>query len=208
MTTILIVDDHPMVQLGLTYQIQKATPDYQLLLAATFNEMISSLKGTAVDLIILDLGIPGGLGVAMITEIRRIQQGAKILIYTSRDELTNGPVYLQAGANGFLHKVAPQPEINTAIKAILNGKKYVSMTLQTHLLNGYTNNKPSNNYDALSPREKDILHYLMEGSAMKEIGARLKITQSTVSTYKERIMEKMQASNMVELYKKMHWYIE
>ena len=197
-----------MVQLGLTYQIQKATPDYQLLLAATFNEMISSLKGTAVDLIILDLGIPGGLGVAMITEIRRIQQGAKILIYTSRDELTNGPVYLQAGANGFLHKVAPQPEINTAIKAILNGKKYVSMTLQTHLLNGYTNNKPSNNYDALSPREKDILHYLMEGSAMKEIGARLKITQSTVSTYKERIMEKMQASNMVELYKKMHWYIE
>ena len=208
MTTLLIVDDHPMVQLGLTYQIQKATPDYQLLLAATFNEMISSLKGTAVDLIILDLGIPGGLGVAMITEIRRIQQGAKILIYTSRDELTNGPVYLQAGANGFLHKVAPQPEINTAIKAILNGKKYVSMTLQTHLLNGYTNNKPSNNYDALSPREKDILHYLMEGSAMKEIGARLKITQSTVSTYKERIMEKMQASNMVELYKKMHWYIE
>jgi DNA-binding NarL/FixJ family response regulator len=208
MTTLLIVDDHPMVQLGLTYQIQKATPDYQLLLAATFNEMISSLKDTAVDLIILDLGIPGGLGVAMITEIRRIQQGAKILIYTSRDELTNGPVYLQAGANGFLHKVAPQPEINTAIKAILNGKKYVSMTLQTHLLNGYTNNKPSNNYDALSPREKDILHYLMEGSAMKEIGARLKITQSTVSTYKERIMEKMQASNMVELYKKMHWYIE
>ena len=208
MTTLLIVDDHPMVQLGLTYQIQKATPDYQLLLAATFNEMISSLKGTAVDLIILDLGIPGGLGVAMITEIRRIQQGAKILIYTSRDELTNGPVYLQAGANGFLHKVAPQPEINTAIKAILNGKKYVSMTLQAHLLNVYTNNKPSNNYDALSPREKDILHYLMEGSAMKEIGARLKITQSTVSTYKERIMEKMQASNMVELYKKMHWYIE
>lgn len=208
MTTILIVDDHPMVQLGLTYQIQKVTPNYQLLSAATFNEMISLLKQTAVDLVILDLGIPGGQGVKMIAELRRIQQGAKILIYTSRDEFTNGPTYLQAGANGFLHKVAQQPEINAAIKAILSGKKYVSMTLQAHLLNGYTNSKPSNSYDALSPREKDILHYLMEGFTIKEVGIRLKINQSTVSTYKERIMEKMQASNMLELYKKMHWYIE
>lgn len=197
-----------MVRSGLTYQIQKTTPEYQLLLAATFHEMVSMLNQTPVELVILDLGIPGGQGARMVDEIRQVQPKAKILVYTARDELSNGPVYLQAGANGFLHKLAPQPEINIAIRTILSGKKYISMTLQVHLLNGFTSSKPSNSYHALSAREKDILHFLMEGSAIKEIGAKLKINQSTVSAYKERIMEKMQASSMVELYQKMQWYIE
>jgi DNA-binding NarL/FixJ family response regulator len=187
---------------------KKTTPEYQLLLAATFHEMISMFNQTQVELVILDLGIPGGQGARMLDEIRQVQPKAKILVYIARYEISNRPAYLQAGANGFLHKLAPQPEINIAIRTILSGKKYISMTLQAHLLNGFASSKPSNSYHALSAREKDILHFLMEGSAIKEIGARLNINQSTVSTYKERIVEKMQASSMVELYQKMQWYIE
>ncbi|WP_353718328.1 response regulator transcription factor [Dyadobacter sp. 676] len=207
MKAILIVDDHPMVQLGLSYQIRKMVADCQVHLAETYDQMIAILDKHAIDMLILDLSIPGGSGPKTIGEVRQMRPQVKILVYTSRDEVLNAPLYLQEGADGYLHKMASPADTQIAVQTVLDGKKYLSPKLQAYLLD-FGMNEPTNGYDKLSPREKDILHGLLDGLTVKEISVLLRMKQSTVSTYKERIMDKLEVENMVELYKKMHWFIE
>ncbi|SDH45449.1 regulatory protein, luxR family [Dyadobacter soli] len=103
--------------------------------------------------------------------------------------------------------MATPAETHAADKAILEGKKYISEKLQTYL-SQITLQTHLAGFQALSPREHDVLYYLLEGLIVKQISDQLRMKQSTVSTYKERIMNKLEAENMVDLYKKMHWFIQ
>jgi two-component system invasion response regulator UvrY len=205
MINVLIVDDHPMTCFGIEFLVKKVIKDCTVYFAHSFNESLEVTKEKNVDLVILDLGIPGGLGVDMIKFFREVKVDIKILICSGRDELTNAPQYLQYGANGFINKNSPEDEAMKAIQMVVNNKNYLSERIHGVVMDNLINNaKPFvNPMDRLTRREKEVLDLLMQGKWVKEVANELNLKFSTVSTQKSKIFQKMNVDNMVDLVRKV-----
>lgn len=207
MPKILIADDHPLTGLGLGALIKQQLPAVKLKYAYTFQQALDKLVQQPVDLLILDLQIPGGKGVEMIAMVRAIQQDARILIFSARDELINAPEYLQRGAEGFLHKTCEDADALKAVTTILAGRKYVSERVQEHMLHHSSaqlcHNDPT---DLLTSRERQVLGLLLSGKWLKEIASELGVEISTVGTQKNRILKKLKVDNLIDLARKIWLY--
>lgn len=210
MTNVLIVDDHPMVCFGIGAMAESVIEDISLFFANSFQQAIQLHRQQSLHLIILDLGLPGGLGVEMIKHFRNVQPDVKILVCTARDELFNAPIYIQGGASGFLHKHSPKDEMKKAIETVLEGNKYVSQQVHKLMLSNLINGEPlpSDPIRSLSPRERQVLVLLLKGKWLKENAEELGVAIPTVGTQKAKIFQKLNVSNMVELARKMDAYYE
>ncbi len=206
MNNLLIVDDHPLMRFGLRLQVKEAFPECEIHLAASYDEAMAVIKEKAIDLIVLDIVIPKGQGLHMVEELKTRYPDTKILVFTSKDEEFNAPLYLQAGADGFLSKLAQQEEFIKALQVILKGHRFLSMRMQEYYLfeSAASRKFRQSEYEQLSPREKQILYYILEGRPAKEICYLTDLKQSTVSSFKDRILKKMNVSNTVELIHKMN----
>lgn len=206
---ILIIDDHPMVAIGMQGIVKTAVDNSVTSFAYSFQEGLDVLAKTPVDLMILDLAIPGTRGPEMISAYRMAQPDLKILVFSGRDELTNAPLCLHRGANGFLHKNSFDSEAAKAIRTILENKKYVSPKLKEAMLTNLMEGKSmqSDPTALLTPREREVLSLLLTGKWLKSIADELNVKISTVGTQKNRIFKKMQVDNIVDLAKKF-WYLE
>lgn len=143
----------------------------------------------------------------MLDVIRLRHPDIKILIFSSYDEQIFGWRYLEAGADGFLSKKMGIEEIKNATKSLLRDEKYLSPALKQTLLNNITKKKSTvNPLDRLSNRESNIMQLLIKGLSVADIAEKLSLQVSTVSTYKKRICEKLQVSNIVEMIEKVQLY--
>ncbi len=202
---VLIADDHAVVRTGIKFLLKGLDPKIEVTLADDFPETLSKVKQHSFDLIILDINIPGGNNIGMMETIRFHNPDVPILIFTSYSESVYGLAYLQAGANGFLSKDAPEKEFLTALNCIESGKKYFSNSLQETMLNSLINkgSLDLNPLSKLSKREMDVANLLVKGHSTAEIGNILNLQLSTISTFKARVFAKMEVSNLVELIAKM-----
>lgn len=205
MKNILIVDDHPLIRLAIENMLTHILPPSTQHSASTFQQALDALHKQGMDMILLDLSIPGGLGLDMIARLRSLQADVRILIYSGRDEMSNAPVYLASGANGYLHKNAPASEFESAVDLVLNNKKYIRKEVQQRIVDSFVGNSAilSNPIELLTPREKEILSQLIIGKWTKQIAHEMQLKVSTVSTHKARILEKIQVKNVIELMKKI-----
>ncbi|SEJ68973.1 two component transcriptional regulator, LuxR family [Dyadobacter koreensis] len=205
MKNILIVDDHPMIRLAIESNLLRMINQCRIYPVGTFKEAKEMLRSHWMDLVILDLSIPEGEGIEMISILRTLQNEARILIYSGRDEMSNAPVYMAGGANGYLHKDASISEFETAVDLVLNNKKYIKKEVQQKIVDNFVNNTAviNNPIELLTSREKQILSQLMLGKWTKQIAHDLDLKISTVSTHKARILEKVQVKNVIELIKKI-----
>lgn len=210
MKHILIVDDHFLVCIGLEILVKKVIKNCAVSLKTNFEEAIQAIRKQKMDLMILDLGIPGGKGPEMIRFFQAVQKDIRILICSGRDELTTAPACINEGAYGFLSKNAPDSEAEKAVDLIVNGKKYVSSAVQLKIIQNFMNRQQMNQNPLamLSPREREVLDLLLEGRTSKYIGDALCIKFSTVSTHKMRIFHKLEVENNVDLFKKVGHYQE
>lgn len=208
MPNILVVDDQEVVRYGTTLILQKAIEDVQVSNASSFDDSLKMLSSKQFDLVILDIDMPGGNNHQMLDVIRLRHPEIKILIFSSYDEQIFGWRYLEAGADGFLSKKTGIEEIKNAVKSLLRNEKYLSPLLKQTLLNNISNKKSntSNPLDRLSNRESNIMQLLIKGASVAEIAQKLSLQISTVSTYKKRICEKLQVSNIVEMIEKVQLY--
>lgn len=206
---ILIIDDHPMVSAGVQSVIKTVVENSTIAFAYSFQEGLDALAAVPADLMILDLAIPGSRGPEMITAYRDVQPDLKILVFSGRDELTNAPICLHRGANGFLHKNSFDSEASKAIRAILENKKYISPKLKEAMLSNLMEGKSMQADPAasLTAREREVLSLLLTGKWLKSIADELNVKISTVGTQKNRIFKKMGVDNIVDLAKKF-WYLE
>ena len=202
---VLIADDHAVVRTGIKFLLKGMDPKIEVALADDFSETLSQVKQQSFDLVILDINIPGGNNIGMMETIRFYNPHVPILIFTSYSESVYGLAYLQAGANGFLSKDAPEKEFLNALNCIEQGKKYFSNTLQETMLNSLINkgSLDLNPLSKLSKREMDVANLLIKGHSTAEIGNILNLRLSTISTFKARVFAKMEVSNLVELITKM-----
>jgi DNA-binding NarL/FixJ family response regulator len=205
MKHILIAEDHAVVRIGTKHLLKSLIPDSDVTDVDDFDKIIDELRSKAYDLLILDINIPGGNNTKMVEDIKALSPSLRVLVFSSYDEQQYGLMYLQAGADGYLSKEAPEEEFKLAVMSVLDNKKYMSQDMQQLNINRLINPKEymPDPVVTLSPRETDVLNLLKEGLGTAKIAEKLNLQLSTVSTYKARIFEKLGVKNIVELINKI-----
>lgn len=205
---ILIADDHSVVRHGTRLIIEEILPEVKVVEAGTVAQMTNILKNDRFDLLILDINMPGGNSIQMVDVARLKQPDIKILIFSAYDERLYATRYMQAGANGYLHKHTSEPTVRKAILDVLENGHYVSDSLKNHVFQSIINKSAAteNPITLLSNREIEVAELLVQGLGGIEISSTLNIQTTTVSTYKKRIFEKMGVNNLPELIEKFKYY--
>lgn len=196
---ILIVDDHFVVSTGISIILQERFPEFNIDTADTYFELLAKLEQSNLDLILLDINIPGGKNTDMIQEIKSMQPEVKILMVSGYDEKTHACPYIMAGANGYLNKLCDKNQITTAVDLILQNGSYLPPSTLQNLIQISTNRNSLNPLEQLSKREKEITELLILGDGNIEIANKLDINLTTVSTHKNKIFNKLKIKNVIEL---------
>lgn len=199
MLKILIADDHEVVRLGLERILQKEYPGAKIETVADGMEMLKRVLQSEWDLVISDLSMPSKTGIEALQEIKQHYPRLPVLILTMHPEEQYAIRALKAGAAGYLSKGMDAAELVTATRRALMGRKYITPELAeklTELVNGPTDEPP---HQLLSNREFEVMKLLAQGLSLIDIGQRLSVSPTTVSTYRSRILHKMNLANNSEL---------
>lgn len=195
----LIADDHPFVREGLK-QILSATDDITVEFeASNGGEVINEAMKNDYDMILLDITMPGGNVLDIIKQLRDVNPEQKILILTMHPEEQYAIRVLRAGASGYLTKDSAPDELIRAIRKISQGGKYVSSELAEQLATviGIDYERPP--HEMLSDREYQILCEIASGKTVSQIAEELLLSVKTVSTYRGRVLKKMNMKTNAEL---------
>lgn len=211
-TRILIVEDHSTVRIGIKYMLNEIISSPHIVMAENLTLALQVLSSELFDLVILDLNIPGGGAPTMIRKIKELQKEVSVLVFSGYDEQIYALPCLQAGADGYLSKIAADEEFAAAVKSVLSNKKYLSTDMQQQAINKIANGQngkgDANPANILSARETEVMQLLLKGMGTAEIAATIHLQLSTISTYKMKIFEKLGVKNIVELVEKIKQYEE
>ncbi|MDM8176442.1 response regulator transcription factor [Olivibacter sp. SA151] len=195
---VAIADDHTAVRLGLKYFILEWMPGTLISFAEDTEELMNIFSRQPVDIVLLDINIPGGNNLRIVKTIKEKQHRARILVFSAFDEMTYGLKYLQAGADGYLQKDKGEEHIKEALNTVFRGGKYLGNRLREYLLQ-QNFNAAYNPLDQLSDREMEVCQLLVKGMGISEIANSLLLHTSTISTYKTKIYEKLGVRNTADL---------
>jgi DNA-binding NarL/FixJ family response regulator len=188
---ILVVDDHVVFRQGLKQLLAEKLPDASFGEAGNAQEALDQLDNATWDVLLLDLSMPGRGGLDVLEQAKNIQPRTKILVLTMHPADQYAVRVLKAGASGYLTKESVTEEVVAAIKKVITGGKYVSAALAEKLLLNL-NDGGGKPHEQLSDREYQVLVTLAMGKSVKEIGAELSLSAKTISTYRTRILQKLQ----------------
>jgi DNA-binding NarL/FixJ family response regulator len=204
---IIVADDHGIVRMGLIQTIKRLRPDAIISEVEDFKSLYKVISEKELDLAIMDVNMPNGSVQEAIDYIKMHQPALRVLIFSSQDEEVYAMRYLKMGAGGYLSKQSSTAVIETALTAMLGTGRYASDDVKDAMflesLNGATKNSP---FEALSDRELQIANKLAEGLPLKEISNQLNLHSSTISTYKNRLFEKLKIRSVPELVEILRLY--
>ncbi|AXE92471.1 response regulator [Paraburkholderia sp. DD10] len=192
MTRVLIADDHALVRDGLRHILEGASGFEVVGEANDSPSTVALIRERAADVLVLDLSMPGRNGVELIKQIKEEKPTLRILVLTMHAEQQYAVRAFKAGASGYLTKESASAELVAAVTKVAAGGVYVSLAMAERFaqsLNEPTDLLP---HQRLSDREFDVLKRIATGQTITEIAAELCVSAKTVSTYKTRILEKMQ----------------
>jgi DNA-binding NarL/FixJ family response regulator len=196
---LLIADDHPIVRQGLR-RIAGDHPGISVVAeAASADEALTRVGDTAVDVMLLDVSMPGPSFIDVLQEIRRQHSSIRVLVLSVHPEDQWAVRALRAGAAGYLTKDHSPEQLIEAIRKVYRGGKYVSAALAERLATGLETGSAIAPHESLSDREFEVMQALGEGLSVKDVAAGLKLSPKTVSTYRARILEKMQMESNADL---------
>ncbi|MFK8911618.1 response regulator [Streptomyces sp. YS-3] len=187
--TLLICDDHPVVRDGLRGMFASA-PGFEVL-----GEAPDGVRGVELaerldpDVVLMDLRMPGGGGVAAIAELTRRGLRAKVLVLTTYDTDSDTLPAIEAGATGYLLKDAPREELFTAVRAAAAGRTVLSPAVASRLVSRVRT--PARPDEALSAREREVLRLVAQGTSNREIARVLFISEATVKTHLTHVYAKL-----------------
>lgn len=187
----LIVDDHAVVRRGARELLAEAFADVDIAEAATGEQALELVAAASVDLVILDLSMPGKGGLATLKELRASHPELPVLVLSAHSEDQYALRALKSGAAGYVTKDLALEELVAAARAVLAGDRYIGEAL------AQVDRPPP--HAALSDREFQVLRLLALGKSVKEIGGELDLSEKTISTYRARILAKMEMHSNAEL---------
>ena len=196
---ILIADDHAIVRRGLKEILLEEYPLAEIGEAADAEEVIKKAVLEKWDIIISDLNMPGRSGLDALKQIKQSVPKIPVLIMSMYPEDQYAIRVLKAGASGYLNKNSIHEELMKAIETVKAGKRFITPAIAEKLVDSLHQQKDEFPHQSLSDREFDVLKLLASGNTISEIAEQLSISPNTVSTYRSRILEKMQMHSNSEL---------
>jgi DNA-binding NarL/FixJ family response regulator len=200
MIKILVVDDHAVVRAGVQFFLADI-PDMQIAgEAATAQEAIRLIRSRDWDIVLLDIAMPDKSGVEVLKQIKREKPDLPVLMLSMHPENRYAVQILRSGASGYVQKEALATELVNAIHTILRGHKYISPAVAELLtMDPSTADADKPLHELLSAREYQIFYKLGQGEGVTKIADELCLSVKTVSTYRSRVLEKMNMSSNADI---------
>jgi DNA-binding NarL/FixJ family response regulator len=198
MIRVVLVDDHELVRSGFRL-ILSGQPDIEVVgEAGNAEEGLRLIRSQKPQVALLDVHMPGMSGIELTERVRRADLPTQIIILTVVDDARFPRRLLQSGALGYLTKACPAEELLAAVRDVAQGKRYLDATIARAMALAALDGEASP-LESLSSRELEVALMLARGIAVNEIAARLHLSPKTVSTYKQRLFEKLGVEHGIAL---------
>jgi len=201
MIKILIVDDHPLIRNGLKNIISYESDMEIVCESSTGEQVVKLVKKHELDLVILDISLPDINGFEVLIRLKNLFPNLPVLMLSAMSEEMFASKTLKAGASGFINKEVASEELVIAIRKIISGGHYISSAFADRIALDFHGKLLKNPHELLSSREFQVLTLIGSGKALGEIAADLSLSIKTISTYRARILEKMNFKNNASLVK-------
>ncbi len=199
MTRILIADDHTIVRKGLQLILSKGMKKVHFTETANAPETLFEITRKKFDIIILDLSMPGSSGLDLLKDIKERSPDLPILVLSMHPEDQYALRVIRAGARGYMTKESAPEELVNAASKVLKGGTYVSAAIAEQMVSYSQGPKKASGYENLSDREFHVLKLIASGKTVSEVADVLSLSVKTISTYRTRILEKLNFSTNAEL---------
>ena len=196
---ILIADDHEVVRQGLKAVLGEHSDLEVVSEAKNGNEVLEIVQKTKVDIVLLDFDMPEKNGLDTLIELKSMKPKLPVIILSIFPEDHYGTRFLKAGASGYLSKASASERLVEAVRKVAGGGKYISPELTDKLVTDLTQKSEKPAHEKLTDREFQVFMGLASGKKIKEIADKLCLSINTISTYRSRILQKMDLENNAEL---------
>jgi len=202
MIRVLIADDHSIFRIGLKRTLEGA-PDMEVAAeAATGEETLVKARQSNPNVVLLDVSMPGRGGVETAQELKRANPRVRVLMLTMHPEDQYAVLCLKLGADGYITKDVPPEVLLEAVRKVASGRKYVSSNLAERLATDLSGAGDRPAHELLSSREFEVMRKIAAGRTASEIAAELHLSVKTVSTYRSRVLQKMNLKTNADI---MHY---
>jgi two-component system, NarL family, invasion response regulator UvrY len=199
---VLIADDHAILRRGLKEILLRELDSVVCGEAEDTEQVLAQVRARDWDLIILDITMPGRSGLDALSDLRALRPKLPVLVLSMHPDNQYGKRVLKAGASGYMNKESAPEELIKAIRKVLAGGRYVSPALAEKLILDLNADAERPVHETLSAREFEVLRMIASGKTVSQIAEELHLSAATVSTYRARILEKMNMTTTAEL---MHY---
>ena len=196
---ILIGDDHPLFRKGLKELLDESFSPAEIGEAESGDDMLALVKQRDWDIVIMDISMPGRSGLELLRELREAKPSLPVLVMSTHSEELFAVRMFRAGASGYITKAAAAEQVVEAIRTILSGHKYISPSAGEQLAASVERDSSKLPHELLSDREFQVFCMLASGLNLRQIGDALCVSANTISTYRARILEKMNVKNNADL---------
>jgi DNA-binding NarL/FixJ family response regulator len=196
---VLIADDHSVVRMGVKHIVLGAFPNAEVGEAANGQDVLELVRREPWDVLILDIGMPVRSGLEIMSELRHIAPGLRILVLTVHAEEQFALRLLKAGVSGYLTKERAPEELVQAIRKIMGGGKYVSTVLAERIALSLDTSVDKLPHETLSDREFQVMRMIASGMSVAEIAAALSLHVRTVGTFRRHILRKLNLKSTQEI---------
>jgi two-component system, NarL family, invasion response regulator UvrY len=199
MIQVILCDDHAVVRRGIRDTLAEAVDIKVVAEAGSYSEAREALRSSPCDVLVLDLNLPGRGGLEVLATLRESNSSVKVLIMSMFPEDQYAIRCLRAGAQGYLNKAGDPAELAKAVRAVAQGRKYVTPEVAQMLVESLSTPVNETLHAALSERELQTLLKIASGKRLSDIAEELMLSPKTVSVYRSRVLEKLKLSNNAEL---------
>ena len=199
MIKVLITDDHPVVRLGIRQILEDKDNIGLIHEAGNGKELIDKLREQEYDVILLDISLPGRSGLNLINQVKKMQKSAAVLILSMHSEEIYAMKAFKYGASGYFTKSSPPEELIFAIYKVSQGERYISNSLADKLVDSRLTESEKPLHLSLSARELEVLNLFASGKTVGQIARELSLSPKTISTYRERLLSKLELKTTSDL---------
>lgn len=198
MVRVVLVDDHELVRAGFRLILSGQSDIEVAGEAGSAEDGLRLIRALKPEVALVDVHMPGMSGIELTERVRRADLPTHIIILTMVDDARFPRRLLQSGALGYLTKACPADELLTAVRNVAQGRRYLDATIARQMALAAVDGEVSP-LESLSARELEVALMLARGSAVNEIAERLHLSPKTVSTYKQRLFEKLDVEHTIAL---------